>query len=317
MTWWSVGAYVGSSFLSSRSSSKAADAQRGASQAAVGEQRRQYDQTREDFSRYREIGGFGLNTLADYLGLSGGTINGQAVNQPVSPNQQDFMKTTTGPRRVIGQQYGTDIWGGGEQNTTFDQAGWEAALAKYNQDLQAYQAQQQTARSQQDGTFGSLLADFEFEKDPGYGFRQAEGEKAVLRRASTLGNRYSPVTMKALQRFNQGLASDEYSAAFNRDQVTKGNRFNKLSTIAGLGNSATAQTAQSGSVTASNIGNYLTQGGNAQAAGIVGSQNAINSGIQNAGNAIQNQYWMNQFLNNRSSQPAQQATGPFGYNYGN
>jgi hypothetical protein len=56
-------ATVGSALVGARSASKAADAQAGATRGAVGEQRRQYEQTREDFLPWREAGQRALGSL--------------------------------------------------------------------------------------------------------------------------------------------------------------------------------------------------------------------------------------------------------------
>lgn len=66
MSWSAVaGAAVGvvGSYLASNSAGDAADQQAGASQDAIGEQRRQFDLTRQDFAPYREIGTNALRTL--------------------------------------------------------------------------------------------------------------------------------------------------------------------------------------------------------------------------------------------------------------
>lgn len=49
-----------------------------------------------------------------------------------------------------------------------------------------------------------------FETDPGYRFRQQQGEQAIMRSAAARGGRLGGDTLKALSQYNQGLASDEY-----------------------------------------------------------------------------------------------------------
>jgi len=49
-----------------------------------------------------------------------------------------------------------------------------------------------------------------FEQDPGYQFRQEQGEQAIGRMAAAQGGRLSGRTLKEMSRFNQGLASQEY-----------------------------------------------------------------------------------------------------------
>jgi small-conductance mechanosensitive channel len=54
---------IGGALISSKSASKAASAQSGATDAAIAEQRRQYDLTREDFAPYRAAGTQALGQL--------------------------------------------------------------------------------------------------------------------------------------------------------------------------------------------------------------------------------------------------------------
>ena len=52
--------------------------------------------------------------------------------------------------------------------------------------------------------------------DPGYQFRSAEGEKAIQRSAAAHGTLLSGGTLKSLERYRQGIASDEAGKAFDR-----------------------------------------------------------------------------------------------------
>ena len=54
------------------------------------------------------------------------------------------------------------------------------------------------------------------EEDPGYKFRLEEGLKAVRRGAAAGSGARSGATMKALTRYGQGAASQEYGAAYDR-----------------------------------------------------------------------------------------------------
>lgn len=59
---------------------------------------------------------------------------------------------------------------------------------------------------------------FNFEADPGYAFRMSEGLKGLERSAAARGGLLSGGAGKALQRYGQGLASQEYGNAFDRFQ---------------------------------------------------------------------------------------------------
>lgn len=121
------------------------------------------------------------------------------------------------------------------------------------------------------------LADFEV--DPGYFFRQAEGEKALDRAASARGMLTSPASLQALLRFNQDLASQEFGNAFNRFNIGQGNEYNRLAGLAGTGQTAATQLGQFGQQNAMGLGNLLTGAAAAQAAGGMGAANALSQGI--------------------------------------
>ena len=56
----------------------------------------------------------------------------------------------------------------------------------------------------------------DFQKDPGYQFRMDEGTKALERSAAARGGLSSGSTLKALTRYGQDYASNEYQNAYNR-----------------------------------------------------------------------------------------------------
>ena len=137
--------------------------------------------------------------------------------------------------------------------------------------------------------YGSLAKPFgmdQFEADPGYAFRQAEGMKALERSASARGNLLSGSTMKGIQRFGQDLASQEYQNAFNRYQVERAARLNPLQSLMGSGQSAvntmTGAAGQAGQAQAQNLYGI----GQARASGYIGSANALAGALQGVGGAI-------------------------------
>ena len=134
--------------------------------------------------------------------------------------------------------------------------------------------------------YGSMAKAFgteQFQQDPGYAFRQAEGMKALERSAAARGNLLSGSTLKGVQRFGQDLASQEYQNAFNRYQVERSARLNPLQSLMGSGQSATnvltGAAGQMGQNEASNIYNA----GQARASGYIGSANALNQALGQIG----------------------------------
>ena len=131
---------------------------------------------------------------------------------------------------------------------------------------------------------------FNFEADPGYQFRQQEGNKALLGAASAQGHMLSGATMKAMQKYNQGLASQEYGNAYNRftgnrdylrNKYTsdrsfgygqQADRYNRFANLANVGYGAAGQLGNMAIGQGTDTANIMGQQGNAQAAGIMGNQ---------------------------------------------
>ena len=166
----------------------------------------------------------------------------------------------------------------------------------------------------------------QFQADPGYSFRMDEGMKALERSAAARGGLLSGSAMKGIQRFGQGMASDEYSNAFNRYQIERNARLNPLQSLAGAGQTSASQIGQAGqsmtagigqsnqamasnlgnlytsnasnlgnlyTSTASNNANALMGGANARASGYVGQANALTSALNTGLNFYQSQQLMN------------------------
>lgn len=113
----------------------------------------------------------------------------------------------------------------------------------------------------QDPNFGQNL-----QMDPGYQFRLDEGNKAINAAASSRGMGNSGAALKELTRYGQDYASNEYNNAYNRN-------FNRLSTLAGLGNSANQSNQQNTTNYGNNVSANQVGLGNATAAAQIGSVN--------------------------------------------
>ena len=153
-------------------------------------------------------------------------------------------------------------------------------------DAEISQLQGQISTAQEGG--GAAGPDYSaFFKSPGYDFRFDEGVRAMDRSASARGQLMSGGQMRELQRYGQGLASSEF-----------GNYANRLSSLAGIGQSATFNSGQLGGQIAgqvgssvANIGQSILAGGSAAASGIVGSNNALQQGLGGALGQLGNIQW--------------------------
>jgi hypothetical protein len=150
-----------------------------------------------------------------------------------------------------------------------------------------------------------------FEADPGYGFRLDEGMKALERSAAARGGLLSGATGKNLLRYGQQMGSQEYQNAFNRYQAERAAQLQPLQSLAGVGQSAANTLGTTGANYANSVGNLMTSGAAAQAAGQVGTANAINSGLGTYLNYNQGNNLVNALNQNRAGYG-----GNYGGNYG-
>jgi hypothetical protein len=119
----------------------------------------------------------------------------------------------------------------------------------------------------------------DFQADPGYAFRLSEGMKALEASRAARGGLLSGATGKALQRYGQEMGSQEYGNAFNRYQTERSNRLQPLSGLTTLGQAAAANQGAAAGAFGTTAGNLTTDIGAAQAAGGIGSANAITNAL--------------------------------------
>lgn len=141
--------------------------------------------------------------------------------------------------------------------------------------------------------------DFAAGMDPGYAFRLKMGQEQAQRQSNQAGGAIGGNALAGLQDYTQGSASQEYGNAFNRYQTQRGNIYNTLASIAGLGQTSLGQTGTAGTQTGANIGQAISNAGSASAAGTVGAANAIGGAAQNIGN----QYYLSQLLKPQTQTP--------------
>jgi hypothetical protein len=340
-----AGAGLVGSAMSANAAGKASEGQAQTAGDAAALQYQQYQQTRDDLAPYRQSGAQANSKLAHLLGL-GSSSAGMGGGPSREQLRQQLLAqfTTTGPGGDPTQRQlayaGSDDQQGNYGGTTgreyyYDtndrQAysvpqGWQAGGQQsidengLNAAIDAQLAAQYVPAGNDD-EFGSLLKKYtgqELLSDPGYLFRRSEGQKGVERSAAGRGGLFSGQAGKELERFNQGLASTEFQAGFNRDQAYKGQTYGMLSGTSGAGQNAANMTGTAGANAAGAAGNYMTQGANASAAGLVGGANAISQGIGN----FQNYNMLNSIFNKTAQGGGSSMYTPAydpvsGYGYGN
>lgn len=106
-------------------------------------------------------------------------------------------------------------------------------------------------------------------------FERTQGFEAIQKSAAAGGKLESGGTLKALTEFNAGI-----------NQKFRTQRFNELLSLANLGQVSAAGAANVGVSSGRDITNLLTGQGNVEAAGIVGSTNALTTGINELGSFL-------------------------------
>jgi hypothetical protein len=249
MTWVAVaigGSAVVGAGASVYAGNKAAGATNSATNASIGEQARQYNQTREDFAKQRGLGNSALDQLARLYGFATPATEGKfdpaaylAANSDVAKNTYFAQNPEEHYRR-----YGVNE---GRQGTF---TGGTPGVAASAPDASA------------------------FFESPDYQFNLAEGQKAIDRSLVARGRGLSGAGVKEGVRYASGMASQQI-----------GDFTNRLLTIAGLGNAATSNTVAAGQNMANNNSAALINAGNQRASTYgqtaAGVNNSVQGGISN------------------------------------
>ena len=122
--------------------------------------------------------------------------------------------------------------------------------------------------------------------DPSMEFRRRLGEQTTARMLNVGGGALSGNTLRGLEEFGQNLASTEFGNAFNRFQTERGNIYNTLANIAGMGQQSVNTGVQAGQNLAAQQTGLLTGQAAAQAAGQVGAANAYAGALGNIGSSM-------------------------------
>lgn len=176
----------------------------------------------------------------------------------------------------------------------------------YNQqrsDWSPYSGLGATGANQLTSRLGDLTRSFtneDFVKDPGYDFRMQEGSTALQGGAAAKGGLYSGAAGKALTRYGQNFASNEFDKAYGRFTNDQNSAYNKLMGLVGAGTQAAGATSSAAGQYGQNAIGLLTGQGNAAAAGTIGAGNAIQQGLGQGYNAYRDNQIMDYLKQNQS-----------------
>lgn len=286
MSWGMVavaGASVVGGYLSSKGAKDAAKAQAQGSDRAAQVQWDMFNQARTDNEPFRQGGVTGLQEYMALLGLPTSGVSSAAASSasPANPTwfgdngARDDMAYYNDPNYrnawdTVARFHNYD------PNNAFTRKGEDRnkiaahMQSVYNQSLQKAQPK---AGSAQGTSLTQAQAFDRFRNTPGYQFGLTEGVRALDSSAAAAGGLFSGKAAKELTKFGQSYADQQGFTPY----------MNRLASLAGLGQTATAQNNQLGMQTAGNVGNALQNAGNARASGIAGSANAWGSTLGQLG----------------------------------
>jgi hypothetical protein len=276
---------VAGGYLEGQGAKDAADASIKGNNAAIAEQRRQFDTIMGIQQPYQQAGTQALNEISRLFGYAPSTpisAPGAAPNSlvPTSGNPNG-LSSSGGHGRGLGAIGGAFATGNpfavipALLNRTTDEqreAFMRAVVAR------TPLGQQQTANAVP-GTPG--IGDMTgagapqqptgldvFQASPDYAFRRNEGTRGIENGLSARGGAFSGNALRALSEFNSDLASQEF-----------GNYFNRRAAVAGIGQTATNNASNAAQNTGANVSNLLSANGDARASGVAGQTNALTGTI--------------------------------------
>lgn len=290
-------AIVGSSIISgiagSLSGKEQADAARESAQMqadaakyGMNIQKEQHQQTRNDLQPWRGAGQLAVSSLGN-VGL-GGQFDQSSQYNPYSQFQQSqglpqFEQFGVSPEESYQQQ---------TQPFNFDPASDPGYQFRLQQGTDAIEGSAAARGGLFSGQTGKDLAQY------GQGLASQEYQNAFARdlaqkqnQGQAYGNAFGQNIAGQQAGFNQDLTGRQYGSqefynALNSDIGQKQNAFNRLSGVAGMGQSSAAMTGQMGQNSAMNQAQLAGQGASALGQGQLGAAQAYGNAAQNWSNQL-------------------------------
>ncbi len=268
---------IGGAAISASAAKSAGKTQAAAADRATDAQLQIYGQTRDDLAGYRDLGNTASSAYARLLGINDnqpGSYGGGPVAG--SPDWDAYLAANPDVAARAASLTPAELAAGGWASPQ------EWAAFQYQNTGRAEGRALPTYAAQPASTTGAPVIDSRqaaLEATPGYQFARTQGIQAAERSIGTRG--LTGALAKGIGRFVTGLADQTY-----------GENVNRLRDATTIGANAAAGGGQIGAQTGANVANTITGAGAAQAAGTVGSANAIASGL----NAIPNALLTNKIL---------------------
>lgn len=199
----------------------------------------------------------------------GWAIAGSALLGLVGASKQASAAKEAAQTQLQGTQYAADI-----QKQMFD------LINKQQEPWRVAGGQGLTKIQEMLPFFTSMPTAEQVKATPGYQFGLEQGLGAVGQGMNVL----SPGSN--VDRARQKFAVDySLASAYPLYTQQQTNIYNRLASLAGLGQTATGQTTQAAMGTGANLAQLATGGASALAGGQIGAANAMAGGLQNIGNA--------------------------------
>jgi hypothetical protein len=261
---WIAAATVGGALISSNASSRANKGQQQAAAEATGVQQREAARVRADQTPYREAGYGALQQINALLGIT-----------PVASGGGQ-QSTYDQIRERLLPNYVGNYGGNGINDAALDAAA-QAEYARVMQQQQRVPSPTQTGAQQPAANPLQAL-----QQMPGYQFGMQQGQQALERSAAARGGLYSGNALKATTRFGQDYAGTKF-----------GEHYNRLASVAGLGQTSLGTTANTGMAFGNQAGYNAIGAGNAGAANALNQGNIMGNAVNQIG-AYANRQWGNQ-----------------------
>lgn len=200
-------------------------------------------------------------TAAYNAGIGTAAAGGAAA---ASPGWMSYLTSPQGAAQVLG-----GVSGLLQSNAVGDAAkqqreATQTAIAEQQRQFDLTRGDYAPYRSAGTAALGQLATDIntmptaaEVMAQPGYQFGLTQGQTALDRKYSALGGRASGAALKSAAQYATDYATTGYNAEYQRRQ----DRLNRLASLAGLGQTATAGSAQAGSNAANAISGLINQNG--------------------------------------------------------
>ncbi len=298
-----IAAIVGAG-MQANSARNAESAQDDATRKALAAGTREYNQSRADIAPWRDAGASAVGDLETFLGKerTGASVYGDDPRYK-KIYQAEYDRVDAAHRKQYGGR-------GLESAQQIDPTNWistERGIAQRaaQQFEQTYPDAARSNRS--DPMFGAgnrkfTMADFWADPVTASGFQSGLelGAKSINNAAGASGMRRSGQTLQALTKFGTDYTGQKAGDSYNRYYADQDRIFNRLSGVAGTGQTATVNTAALGAQNTQNISSLLTGAANARGAAGIASANAWSGALNNTASNYQQNQMLDRYLANRN-----------------